>query len=102
MDLDRSFTKQGWVFDRLYGALRIAKVPSDITTPHALVESLMFDAGNAASVMACVTSARDNARQVREEISSDMPYAAARLVEVRNPRTRPTVATISSQLISGM
>jgi uncharacterized alpha-E superfamily protein len=72
MDLDRSFTKQGWVFDRLYGALRIAKLPADVTTPHALVESLMFDASNAVSVMACITAARENARQVREEISSDM------------------------------
>ena len=72
MDLDRSFTKQGWVFDRLYGALRITKLPPDVTTPHALVESLIFDASNAASVMACITAARENARQVREEISSDM------------------------------
>ena len=32
----------------------------------------MFDASNRGSVLACVTAARDNARQAREEISSDM------------------------------
>jgi uncharacterized alpha-E superfamily protein len=31
-----------------------------------------FDAGNPTSVLACVVSARENARQVREEISTDM------------------------------
>ena len=32
----------------------------------------MFDPSNRDSVLSCVTSARENARQVREEISSDM------------------------------
>ena len=30
-----------------------------------------------------------------------MPYAAARLLEVRNPSTRPTQPIMSSQLTSG-
>lgn len=37
-----------------------------------LVDVALFDASNTNSVAACVTAARENARQVRDEISSDM------------------------------
>lgn len=36
-----------------------------------LVRSLTFSADNAASVTACIVSARENARQVRDELSTD-------------------------------
>jgi uncharacterized alpha-E superfamily protein len=39
--------------------------------PDAITRSLVFDPGNAASVTTCVNAARENARQVREEISSE-------------------------------
>ena len=45
---------------------------SSPATPTALVEQRCSTAANRESVVACVTAARDNARQVREEISSDM------------------------------
>ena len=71
LGLDRGPDGQGWDFSRLYAAIRTT--PSDPpTNPAALVEALMFDLTNRDSVLACVTAARDNARQVREEISSDM------------------------------
>jgi uncharacterized alpha-E superfamily protein len=38
----------------------------------ALNDAALFDLSNRSSVAACVTSARENARQVREEISSEM------------------------------
>jgi uncharacterized alpha-E superfamily protein len=37
----------------------------------AMARSLIFDPGNPASVTACVNAARENARQVREEISTE-------------------------------
>jgi uncharacterized alpha-E superfamily protein len=38
----------------------------------ALVRKLTFDAANHASVLACIISARENARHVREQISTEM------------------------------
>jgi uncharacterized alpha-E superfamily protein len=40
--------------------------------PAALVDALMFDLSNGDSVLSSVIAARENARQVREEISSEM------------------------------
>ncbi len=37
-----------------------------------MIDQLVFDLSNRESVAACITQARENARQVREEISSDM------------------------------
>src|SRR5580693_8584358 len=37
----------------------------------ALIRSLIFDTGNAASVTTCLSAARENARQVREELSTE-------------------------------
>jgi uncharacterized alpha-E superfamily protein len=61
-----------WEFDRLYAALRLPPPAAAPPDPAALIEALMFDPANRDSVLACVTAARENARQVREEISSDM------------------------------
>jgi uncharacterized alpha-E superfamily protein len=39
--------------------------------PYALTQLMTFDAANNASIIACIVSARENARQVREQISSE-------------------------------
>src|SRR5262245_24255764 len=64
---------EAWEFERLYAALRLVP-PADVggLGPASLVDALMFDASHRDSVLSCVTAARENARQVREEISSDM------------------------------
>ena len=57
--------------DRLYASLGM----SDASQPAdrgPLVAAAVFDLANRSSVAACVTAARENGRQVREEISSDM------------------------------
>src|SRR4051794_23217499 len=72
LGLDRRPGGEGWDFTRLYAGLRIHRTPAWASSPAAVVEELMFDLGNTESVLACVTAARENARQVREEISSDM------------------------------
>ena len=72
LGLDRRTDLDAWRFDRLYAALRLPPEAASATSPAALVETLMFDLANRDSVLACVIAARENARQVREEISSDM------------------------------
>jgi uncharacterized alpha-E superfamily protein len=72
LGLDRLADSHGWDFARLHAAVRIPLPADPPTSPAALVDALMFDVSNRDSVLACVTAARDNARQVREEISSDM------------------------------
>jgi uncharacterized alpha-E superfamily protein len=49
-----------------------APPPDNALDPHRLTEFLAFDRHNPSSVIACMSSARDNARQVREQISSEM------------------------------
>jgi len=55
--------------DRLYGSLGVDGVDASSATA---AERAFFDAGSGSSVLACVVAARENARQVREEISTDM------------------------------
>jgi uncharacterized alpha-E superfamily protein len=72
LDLGVDRRAHGWDFSRLYAAARLdppAELPAN---PKALVDALMFDTGGRDSVMACVINARDNARHIRERISSEM------------------------------
>ncbi len=70
--VDRNRREDGWNFERLFAALRVAPMVTPPTSPGTLVDALVFDADNADSVLANIFAARENARQVREEISSDM------------------------------
>ena len=65
--------RRSWDFSGCTPALQIAsRPPATPPSPAALVDALVFDPANRSSVIACVTAARENARQVREEISSEM------------------------------
>jgi uncharacterized alpha-E superfamily protein len=72
LELDRPASADGWDFARLCAAVKWDATAEAPLSPGELIDTLVFDADNPGSVMACVTAARDNARQVREEISSDM------------------------------
>src|SRR5262249_5294038 len=72
LGLDRLPGAAGWDFERLYDRLQFTPPDHAPVTPAALVESAILDPSNSESVMACVIAARENARQVREEISADM------------------------------
>ncbi len=49
------------------------EVPKEQTRPaHVLAQSLIHDTEHRASIVSCVMAARENARQVREQISSEM------------------------------
>jgi|SRR6185436_2605961 len=72
LDLGLDRRADGWDFHWLYAMAKVELPPQPPANPQALVDALMFDAKTRNSVTACVNLARDNARQVREEISSEM------------------------------
>jgi uncharacterized alpha-E superfamily protein len=72
LDLALDRRAAGWDFSWLYAMAKVELPVDPPASPPALVSALMFDTKTKTSVMACVNLARDNARQVREEISSDM------------------------------
>ena len=72
LELDRRDDADGWDFARLCAVVNCGAAAGAPANPAELVDTLVFDASNRGSVLACVTAARDNARQAREEISSDM------------------------------
>jgi uncharacterized alpha-E superfamily protein len=51
----------------------VVKLPEDAKEDaYSIAQMLTFDPANRASIVACMTAARENARQVREQISSEM------------------------------
>jgi uncharacterized alpha-E superfamily protein len=68
LGLDRAATVRSRAIDRLYSSLGLPAADAE----QSLVTLALFDASHRNSVAACVVAARENARQVREEISSDM------------------------------
>lgn len=46
--------------------------PEGELDPYSVAQNIAFDMGSQASIVTCITSARENARQVREQISSEM------------------------------
>jgi uncharacterized alpha-E superfamily protein len=61
-----------WDFTPVFESLRVPLPDVPATTPAALMRALVFDSTGQDTVIACITAARENARQVREEISSEM------------------------------
>jgi uncharacterized alpha-E superfamily protein len=72
LGLDRKANADGWDFSSLYSMVKRESEEPAATSPTALSDALVFDPANRHAVLACVTAARENAGQVREEISSDM------------------------------
>ena len=70
LGLDRAAASRSRAIDRLYSSLGLPAVSAD--GEHSLVRRALFDSSHRNSVAACVIAARENARQVREEISTDM------------------------------
>ena len=70
--LDQSPASAAPRWERALACLR-AKAPEGGTSdPYAICRSLTFDLANEASISGCIASARENARQVRELIGSEM------------------------------
>ena len=58
-------------WQRLLRSLRTAQ-PVEEADAYSVTRSLTFDESNTSSIVSCIASARENARQVREQISSEM------------------------------
>ncbi|MBK8028302.1 MAG: alpha-E domain-containing protein [Anaerolineae bacterium] len=69
LELAPEMAERSWM--RLLDSL-VVEPPSGPCDPYSLTHLLTFDARNANSIVACVSSARENARHVREQISSEM------------------------------
>ena len=68
--LGRPSTVGSGAIERLYATLGLAATdPSDAV---AVLDAALLDPSNQSSIASCIQTARENARQVREEISSDM------------------------------
>lgn len=96
--LDQSplLVEQRWA--RILRSLHISNKSSEVLhafNPYALTHELAFDATNEVSIFSCVRWARENARQVREEISEEMWECLNRLY-LRVRAARPPLDTRSS------
>jgi uncharacterized alpha-E superfamily protein len=70
--LDQSAEYADVRWERLRLNLRIPSFAEDVDDAYSVTRTLTFDANNSASIVSCITSARENARQIREQISSEM------------------------------
>ena len=72
-------------WERLVSALHVPAKADDIRDEYSVTQFLAFDSKNTNSIVVCVANGRENARQVREKISSEMWMQVNRqYLDVRN------------------
>jgi uncharacterized alpha-E superfamily protein len=59
-------------WERLLASLQAGVAAEQTGDAYRIAQALTFDAANPASIVACIAAGRENARQVREQISSEM------------------------------
>lgn len=88
----------------LYTLCNAADLP--IEDADAATRQLVFDASNRASVASCIAAARENARQVRDEISSEqwqkLNLLYHQVSELRNQEPLPTLSDAMQALLEGV
>ncbi len=101
MTLDPSNTSEDARWRRLLLALgsRVEEWQGD---SHELVQTLTHDERNPASIKACIAVARENARQVREEISSEQWLQLNRLYHLVNENPESIRATPPEEFLSAV
>ena len=88
--------------------LRVLGAPAGlhVVDVDALVNAMCFDLSNSASVASCVGAARENARQVRDEISSEQWQKLNRLyhsvAEMRTPHRYATTSDLLQTVLDGI
>ncbi len=70
--LDRTPASNEGRWRRMVALLHGPKLPDTPIDMYAITQALTFDPSNAASIVTCINAARENARQVREQCSSEM------------------------------
>ncbi|HJU54249.1 MAG TPA: alpha-E domain-containing protein [Pyrinomonadaceae bacterium] len=72
---------------RLLGSLHAPAQLAGASDAYQITQAMTFDGANETSIVACIASARENLRQVREQISSEMWEQLNRLyLQVRETR----------------
>jgi uncharacterized alpha-E superfamily protein len=72
LDMEQSSRARERRWARLLATLRTTPPDPGVIDPYTVARYLTFDPRHASSVLSCISSARENARQVREQISSEM------------------------------
>ncbi len=67
---ESEYAKQRWKL--LRASLHISPLDDGVEDAYHVTRVLTFDPSNDASIISCIAAARENARQVREQISSEM------------------------------
>jgi uncharacterized alpha-E superfamily protein len=70
LDQKTDYAAQRW--KRLYDSLRIPPPEQKVDDAYSVTQALVFDTANTSSIVSCIASARENAQQVRERISTEM------------------------------
>jgi uncharacterized alpha-E superfamily protein len=86
--LDESATSADRRWQRMLQALGNPKGIEWTGNPYALTQEISFNAANKASILACIISARENSRHVREQISTEQWH---RLNSLYLQVTRPEI-----------
>jgi len=72
LELEQPRDLAGGRWERLFRAMHQNPTEDDTASTDAAVHRLCFDQANPGSIVSSIRSARDNGRQVREQISSEM------------------------------
>jgi uncharacterized alpha-E superfamily protein len=70
--LERGSKSDDLDWARVLRSLGVELASEDASSAHILAQSLLHDSSNRSSIVASIVLARENARQVREQISSEM------------------------------
>src|SRR5918998_5430172 len=70
--LDQSASAVGRRWGRLLDSLHAPPLLTGTSDAYHITEAMTFDISNETSIVACIAAARENLRQVREQISSEM------------------------------
>ena len=99
LDESASSSDHRWV--RLLSSLSTPKRIRLQDNPYALASTLIFDLDLKSSVLSCITSARENARHVREQISTEQWQRLNSLyLEVTRPENRSLLHLESPEISS--
>ncbi len=89
LQLDRSPMSADRRWRNVLATLGIASPPGEVVDTYSAVQLLAFDTQESSSIVSSIAEARENARQVREQISSDMWEQVNRLFhEIRRANVR--------------
>ena len=105
MTLDPSSTSEESRWKRVLTALGVAGKLEWEGDYYPLVHTLAYDGKNPASITACIMAARENARQVREEISSEQWTQLNRIfhrVSERPPMDTSAIEEFFATTIDGL